>query len=47
MTKEISCPNCNLKFSENIRFERHIKKAHPVKQGYEELNPHWHESVSY
>lgn len=32
MKKEITCPNCDMVFSENARLERHIKKAHPPKQ---------------
>ena len=32
MTIEIPCPNCNMTFSNNIRLERHVKKAHPSKR---------------
>ena len=32
MTKEISCPNCSMIFSDSIRRERHVKKAHPPKR---------------
>ena len=32
MKKEILCPSCNMVFSENIRLERHVKKAHPPKR---------------
>jgi hypothetical protein len=32
MTMKIPCPNCNMNFSDNIRLERHVKKAHPPKR---------------
>jgi uncharacterized C2H2 Zn-finger protein len=32
MGNELSCPNCQMKFSENTRLERHEKKAHPPKR---------------
>ena len=32
MTKNASCPNCSMAFSDNIRLERHVKKAHPSKR---------------
>ena len=35
MTKEISCPNCSMIFSDSIRLERHVKKAHPPKRRIE------------
>ena len=35
MTKDVQCPNCNMVFSESIRLERHMKKAHPAKQKIE------------
>ena len=32
MKSKILCPSCDMVFSEKIRLERHVKKAHPSKR---------------
>ena len=41
------CMECNMKFDTEKRLVTHFRKAHPTKKGYEEINPSWHEPVSY
>ena len=42
----INCIKCEMKFSSNQRLERHYKKAHPIKKGYEQLSG-WREPVTF
>lgn len=41
----IKCPKCEMIFVSQERVEKHYAKDHPVKKGYEEINPNWNEPV--
>jgi len=47
MKTMFKCEICDMTFASQERLERHFNKAHPVKKGYEEINPSWNEPVSY
>lgn len=47
MKNKFPCVKCNMTFNSQKRLDTHFDKAHPVKKGYEEINPNWNEPVSY
>lgn len=42
----INCEKCKMKFGSEQRLERHFRKAHPQKKGYEQHSS-WREPVTF